>query len=156
MTHALHLTISTPMQVLVDASEVRAVRAEDESGSFGILPGHAEMLTALPASVLRWRDAEGGLHYCALRSGVMTVSGGLRVAVACREGILGDDLQALEVQVAKLRAEEEDATRQARVEQMRLHANAVRQLMHFLKPAHQAALAHPPPIPGGPDTGRQT
>jgi len=42
MSAGLHLLISTPVAVLVDADDVVAVRAEDESGSFGIRPGHAE------------------------------------------------------------------------------------------------------------------
>ena len=57
MSAGLHLTVTTPMEVLVDATGVRSVRAEDASGAFGILPGRADFLTSLPASVLRWRDA---------------------------------------------------------------------------------------------------
>jgi len=144
MRPGLHLTVTTPMVVLVDAPGVEALRAEDESGGFGILPGHTDFLTALPASVLRWRGADGVQHFCALRAGLMTVSGGDRVAVACREGILGDDLARLEAEVGKLRAEEADAARRARVEQMRLHASAVRQLMRYLRPGAPGGFEHPP------------
>lgn len=143
MTGALHLTVTTPMAVLVDEPNAGSVRAEDASGCFGILPGHTDFLTALPASVLRWRGPDGGMHFCALRAGLMTVSGGDRVAVACREGILGDDLAALESEVETLRAEEADADRRARVEQMRLHASAVRQLVRYLRPDMAGGLAHP-------------
>jgi len=146
MTRGLHLTVTTPMEVLVDEPAVASLRAEDESGGFGILPGHTGFLTALPASVLRWRGADGGLHFCALRAGLMTVSEGDRVAVACREGILGDDLARLEAEVGKLRAAEADAARRARVEQMRLHASAVRQLMRYLRPGAPGGLEHPPRI----------
>ena len=59
MTDALHLTITTPATVLVDRDDVARVRAEDESGGFGILPGHADLLTVLPASVVRWRSGDG-------------------------------------------------------------------------------------------------
>ncbi len=130
----LHLTVTTPMTVLVDEQGVQSVRAEDASGSFGILPGHTGYLTVLPASVMRWHTANGSLRYCALRSGMMTVEDGNRVAVACREGILGDDLPTLEAEVEALRAADADADRRERVEQMRLHASAVRQLMRFLRP----------------------
>jgi F-type H+-transporting ATPase subunit epsilon len=154
MTGALHLTITTPMDVLVDEPAAIAVRAEDESGGFGILPGHTDFLTALPASVVRWRGADGQQHFCALRAGLMTVADGARVAIACREGILGDDLARLEAEVDRLRAGEADADRRARVEQMRLHASAVRQLMRFLRPDRPGALEHPPsmaaPRSGGP------
>ncbi|MCT4370984.1 F0F1 ATP synthase subunit epsilon [Yangia mangrovi] len=134
----LHLTITTPMSVLVDETGVASVRAEDRSGGFGILPGHTEFMTVLPASVLRWRTAEGALRFCALRSGLLTVKNGTSVSVACREGVLGDDLHALEGEVETLRAAEADADRRERVEQMRLHASAVRQLMQYLRPGRPA------------------
>lgn len=153
MTGALHLTISTPMDVLVDAPAAVSVRAEDESGGFGILPGHTDFLTALPASVVRWREAGGATHFCALRGGLMTVADGARVAIACREGILGDDLDALEAEVARLRSAEQDADRRARVEQMRLHASAVRQLMRFLRPDRPGAFDHPPAMSQGTEGG---
>ncbi|MCR8549925.1 F0F1 ATP synthase subunit epsilon [Salipiger sp. P9] len=153
MSGALHLTITTPMELLVDEPAARALRAEDESGAFGILPGHTDFLTTLPASVLRWRDAAGALRFCALRSGLLTVRDGARVAVTCREGILGDDLEALASEVAALRAEEADADRRARVEQMRLHSQAVRQLMRYLRPGQTGAFAHPPQLADSGDGG---
>ncbi len=45
---------STPAAILIDADDVRSLRAEDESGAFGVLPGHADLLTVLPPSVVRW------------------------------------------------------------------------------------------------------
>ncbi len=130
----LHLTVTTPMTVLVDEPAVLSVRAEDASGSFGILPGHTDFMTVLPASVLRWRTASGALRFCALRSGLLTVEGGQTVAIACREGILGDVLEALASEVAAMSAAQADEDRRERVEQMRLHANAVRHLMQYLRP----------------------
>ena len=134
MSATLHLTITSPMAVLVDAEDVRSVRAEDVSGGFGVLPGHTDLLTVLPASVVRWRKADGAEHYCAVRGGIFTVSNGSQVSVACREGVLGDDLERLEVAIHAERAELSDADRRARVEQTRLHARAVRQLMRYLRP----------------------
>jgi F-type H+-transporting ATPase subunit epsilon len=43
---------------VIDDPDVVAVRAEDESGSFGILSGHADFLTALTVSVVAWRRRE--------------------------------------------------------------------------------------------------
>ncbi|WP_321345346.1 F0F1 ATP synthase subunit epsilon [Breoghania sp.] len=153
MSEGLHLTVTTAMEVLVDEMGVASVRAEDESGGFGILPGHTEFLTVLPASVMRWRDAQGDLHFCALRGGMLTVRGGREVAVACREGLLGDDLRKLEAEVEKLRAEEVDAARNARAADMRLHAQAVRQLMRYLRPGDTGGFDHPPSISTGPNAG---
>lgn len=145
MTGVLRLTITTPTAVLVNDVGARSIRAEDDSGSFGILPGHTDLLTVLPASVVRWRAEDGSRHYCALRSGLMTVEGGRRVAVACREGRLGDDLAALESEVERLRAGEAELERAARVEEMRLHARAVRQLMRYLHPGRPGESVPPPP-----------
>ena len=156
MTRTLHLTVTTPMAVLVDDPAAHSVRAEDESGGFRLLPGHDAFLTALPASVLRWRDGDDTEHFCALRAGLLTVTGGSAVNVACREAILGDDLAALQEEVVRLRAAEADADRRARVEQMRLHASAVRQLIRYLRPGAAGATGafdHPPRIATGPGGG---
>ncbi len=133
MNEALRLTIATPSALLLDAPDVRSLRAQDASGAFGVLPGHADLLTVLPPSVLRWTHANGATRYCALSGGVLTVSGGTRVAVACRRATLGDDLERLQGEVAAARAAELDADRRARVEQTRLHAQALRQLMRSLR-----------------------
>ncbi len=86
MNKTLHLTITTPAQILAASDNVVAVRVEDQSGSFGVLPGHADLLTALVPSVVRWRTLDGAACFCAVRGGVFAVSGGRNVSVACREG----------------------------------------------------------------------
>ena len=138
---ALHLKITTPSDVMVDSGDVRSVRAEDASGGFGVLPGHADLLTVLSDSVVRWRDATGRERYCAVRGGVLSVAAGQRVTLACRQAVVGDDLDKLNAQVAAMRAAEVDTARRSRVEQTRLHARAVRQLMRYLRPASGAAPA---------------
>lgn len=149
MSPGLHLTITTPSAVLVDRGDVVSVRAEDESGGFGIRPHHAEFLTVLPASVLRWRERDGTERYCVVEGGILSVTGGRHVAVACRQGTQGDDLAALQADVAAMRAGEADAGRRARTEQMRMHARAVRQLMRYLQPARAGE------APAGGDGGTQ-
>jgi F-type H+-transporting ATPase subunit epsilon len=135
VTKSLRLTVATPAALLVDDSGVRSIRAEDESGSFGLLPGHADFITALPASILRWRDADDKELYCAVQGGLLTVRNGDHVAVACRHGVLGADLERLEADVRRTRAEQADAAARARVEQTRLHARTVRQLIRYLRPS---------------------
>ena len=141
MSETLHLTVATPAQILVASDNVMAVRAEDQSGSFGILPGHADLLTVLVPSVLRWRTTDGAARFCAVRGGVFTVSSGRDVAVACREGVVGDSLEDLQAKVRNVRAQELEADRKARVEQVRLHALAVRQLVRYLRPNPAPAAA---------------
>ncbi|HZV09855.1 MAG TPA: F0F1 ATP synthase subunit epsilon [Novosphingobium sp.] len=131
MSGLIALAISTPERLVVEA-EVRSVRAMDESGSFGLLPGHADLLTVLPPSVLRWRDAAGAEGFCALRGGVLTMTGGRHLAIACRKALPGGRLEALEDDVIAAGAAEEEAARNARVAEARVHAQAMRQLMRFL------------------------
>jgi F-type H+-transporting ATPase subunit epsilon len=130
----LHLVITTPASILADDAAIRSMRAEDASGSFGILPGHVDLLTVLPASVVRWQRADGTMRYCALRGGVMTMSAGTSISIACRWGMIGDDLDRLSQEVRALQHHEADAERQARVEHMRAHTRAVRQIMNYLRP----------------------
>ena len=136
----MRLVITTPSAVIVDHADVVAVRAEDESGSFGILSGHADFLTVLTPSVVSWRREQGGQHNCAVRRGVLAVRGGKEVAIATREAVIGDDLDHLETVVLAQFHNAIEAERSARVESMRLHMLAIRQILHYLRPQHPRAL----------------
>ncbi len=108
----MRLVITTPVAVITDLNDVVHVRAEDETGSFGILRHHSDFLTALAVSVVSWRLASGREGHCAVRGGVLSVSGGNSVAIATRQAVVGDDLNQLaDKVVAELRrsAEQEEA-----------------------------------------------
>jgi F-type H+-transporting ATPase subunit epsilon len=136
MSDNLRLVIVTPERIVVNVIGVLAVRASDASGSFGILPRHASLLTVLPASVIRWRDIADTTHFCAVRGGVLTMSAGSEVAVACRQAQLAEHIEELELSIAAARAAEIDADRHERVVQTKLHALAARQLMQYLLPSN--------------------
>ncbi|PMS18091.1 F0F1 ATP synthase subunit epsilon [Trinickia dabaoshanensis] len=134
MSETLRLTIATPAEMLVDCPDVVALRAEDMTGSFGILPGHADFLTVLAPCVVRWRTADGRVRFCAVSRGVLRVVEGNYVGIACREGELGDALETLEARVLATKEARADAVRRARVEQTRLNARAIRQILTYLRP----------------------
>lgn len=134
MNRHLHLVLATSQRVVLDLDDVVSVRGEDASGCFGILPGHADLITVLIPTVLRWQRAGGEKGYCALRGGVLRMSGGSALHVACRGAVRGDRLDALEASVRTARADQADADRRARVEQMQLHARVVRTLLRYLRP----------------------
>ncbi len=134
MNRALHLVIATPARVLLDDAEVASVRAEDDTGSFGIEPGHAAFLTVLVPSLIRWRGPDAVEHYCAIEAGVLRVADGQRVSVVCRDGVLGDSIPELEARVGASRRKQADAAHRARADQTGLHARAVRQLLRYLRP----------------------
>jgi len=130
----MRLVVTTPTAVVVDQPDAVSIRAEDESGGFGILKGHADFLTALTISVVSWRDGGGRERFCAVRRGVLSVRGGKNVAVATREAVVGDDLDHLEHVVLAEFQRAADVERAARTETLQLHTKAVRQILQYLKP----------------------
>lgn len=138
----MNLRIATPLTVIVDEHDVRSVRAEDDTGSFGILPGHAEFLTSLAISVVSWTRNDNSQHYCAVRSGTFTVTGGQDVAIATREALASDDIAALEGQVIDRFRADIEIEKTERAESNRLHMNAIRQIMLHLKSRSGSALGN--------------
>jgi len=135
----MRLRIITPLSVIVDEEGVLALCAEDASGSFGMLPGHADFLTSLAISVVNWKSGDGRRRYCAVRRGVLSVAGGRDVAIATREAVIGDDLATLdEVVLGRFRADIK-TERTERVESTRLQLNAIRQIMRHLRPDGRSA-----------------
>jgi F-type H+-transporting ATPase subunit epsilon len=135
----MRLLITTATAVVVDEPNAVAVRAEDESGSFGILPGHADFLTALTVSVVSWRRTDGARRFCAVRRGVLTVSRGTQVAIATREALVGDDLDHLEHLVLANFRDNAEAERSARTASLQLQMKAIRQIVQCLRPERPGA-----------------
>lgn len=136
----MRLLIATPTSVVIDEPDVAAVRAEDESGSFGILDGHAEFLTALRVSVVSWHHGDDRQRFCAVRRGVLSVRNGSEVAIATREAIAGADLAGLEDVILTQFRETLEAERTARTESLRLQMQAIRQIVRYLRPERSGLL----------------
>ena len=130
----MRLLITIPTAVIVDDSNVLAVRAEDESGSFGILNGHADFLTALTVSVVSWHRSGGRQRFCAVSHGVLSVTNGSEVAIATRNALPGDDLEHLEQVVLAEFREALESERAARTESLQLQMKAIRQIVRYLRP----------------------
>lgn len=130
----MRLLITEPMRVVVNDTDVVSVTAEDGSGSFGILTGHADLVTALTPSVVTWQLANGQRCWCAVRRGVLSVSAGRQVAIATRQAECSNDPALLEHVVrARLQATRE-SERQSRVATTKLHAAAIREIIRALRP----------------------
>jgi F-type H+-transporting ATPase subunit epsilon len=127
----VRLVIVTPQSVFVD-EDVAHVRAEDDSGAFGILDRHADMLTALTVSVLVYCDRHGNEHFVAVRGGILTVSGRHRIEVLTRDAVRGTSLgQIGDAVLARFRqtsAREEQAQRGAR----KLESGLLRRVADYL------------------------
>jgi F-type H+-transporting ATPase subunit epsilon len=139
----MKLTVTTPLAIIVDTDDVTHLRAEDETGAFGILTGHADFLTALAVSVVSWRNGQGAEHHVAVHGGMLEVRGGSTIAIATREAVPGDDLHRLEsevlVQFRRQLAEEQSARKDAQ----RLYLAAIHQICHFLRPGRSPARPGP-------------
>jgi F-type H+-transporting ATPase subunit epsilon len=140
----MRLIISTPTSVVADISNATAIRAEDESGSFGILEGHADFMTVVSISILRWRQKDGAERYCAHRRGVLSAIGGHEVRLAVREAVLGTDPEQLEQAVLSHFREASAEEQRARAESLRLQMTAIRRIVHYLRPAGSPVLARRP------------
>ncbi len=125
----MNLIVTTPTDIVV-RTETVSLRAEDESGGFGILPGHVDFVTALTVGVVSWREAaEGPWRYCAVQRGVLTVSGGTDVAVATRDAVVADELERLEAEVLATFARRLDDERASRTDSLKLQVKAIRQIV---------------------------
>ena len=71
----------------MQADDIRSLRAEDASGSFGLLPGHVDFLTVLLPTVVRWQHAGGRAGFCAVEGGVLSMFGAV-VGSALGIGVL--------------------------------------------------------------------
>lgn len=134
----MNLKITTPLAVLADEDDVIALRAEDASGGFGILPGHTDFLTSLAISVVSWRRHNGAVRYAAVRGGILSVTGGQDIGIATREAVLGEDPLRLEQDILASFHTAEEAARIEHVEQARLQLSAIRQIMRHLRPGGTA------------------
>lgn len=137
MTEAMSLRIMTPLAIVVEQTATR-LRAIDASGSFGILPGHADFLTRLAISVVTWTAPDGPQRYCAVRGGALTVRGG-KVAIATREAVTGDDLDTLDREVLARFHAELDEERAQHVETTRLQLDVMRKMLARLHPKPRGA-----------------
>ena len=130
----MKLSVTTPLAIVVEVDDIRHVRAEDATGAFGILPGHADFLTALEVSVVSWRDREGVEHHVAVHGGMLAVRDGRSITIATREAVADDDLRHLEAEVLtrfrRRLAEEQEARKDAQ----RLYLAAIHRICRLLRP----------------------
>lgn len=95
----MRLRIVTPMRQMVEIEDVVSLRAEDETGSFGIRVGHTDFLTVLAVSVISWKTGSGEEGHAAVRGGVLQARGGQTIEVATRDAVFGASLSELHTDV---------------------------------------------------------
>ena len=132
-----------PTALVAEIDDVVHVRAEDASGAFGILPRHADFLTVLETSVVSWRRAGGAEAHCAVRGGILAVSGGERIAIATPEARHRDDRVQLESEVLEAFRRKAGEEETARAGSARLQLTAMRRILDYLRPRGDAGQRPP-------------
>ena len=88
----LDLGIRTPVSIVFQGP-VRAIRAEDLDGWFGIRPGRRDLAAVLPAGLLLFED-EAGEAFVALAGGLLDLRGDC-CRVMAREAVLARQLEEI-------------------------------------------------------------
>lgn len=100
---------------------------EDASGSFGLLPGHAWMMTALADGLARFRVGEGVWHYLALPGGILSAAGG-ELTLCTRRYLLDTDFRRMGKLLAEVQRAEEETMDGIRESLHRLEEEMLRRL----------------------------
>ncbi len=97
------LELVTPEEKLLSA-QVKSVRAPGIEGSFGVLSGHAPLMTALEVGLIKIEYENGDLEYIATSGGFMEVTKEKTIILAdTAERAKDIDVSRAEAAVAKAR-----------------------------------------------------
>jgi F-type H+-transporting ATPase subunit epsilon len=129
----MRLVVSTPTAIVAEVDNVRHIRAEDETGAFGIMPGHADFLTVLPISVVTWDYGGASEGFVLVRGGVLTVHDGTLVEIAARGAFGRDDLASLGRDAIRALEQADEMEDISRTSDTRLHLATMRQIERVLQ-----------------------
>ncbi|HPD20583.1 MAG: F0F1 ATP synthase subunit epsilon [Desulfomonilia bacterium] len=125
----MNLKVVELSRVLIN-TRVKKVVAEDEQGYFGMLPRHADFITALVPGILTFETQEGGIQYVALDEGIL-VKAGDDVMVSTARAVRGEDLIALEETVRKEFSMKRERAKKIQAALSRLEADLARRFVRF-------------------------
>jgi F-type H+-transporting ATPase subunit epsilon len=107
--------------------DVSSFVGTDASGSFGIQPGRARMMTILDYGLSRFRIVEGAWHYLACPGAVLRFADD-QLTVSTRRYLCDQDYERISALLAGQLAEEEDALRSVKDNLQRLERELFRRL----------------------------
>ncbi len=124
----------------ITVNDVTSLRAEDQSGHFGIHPGHTDFLTVIDTSVVHWLTSDNKEQYCAVRCGVFCVSprvlSGTTITITSREIMLSDNLEHLESVVLMAFRKRDETESALRTESRQLELHVLREMISYLNPKY--------------------
>lgn len=90
----MNLKVLLPFCVFAEKTQVLRIVAENQEGSFGLLPHRLDCVAALVPGILTYETQKDGTVYIAVDEGVL-VKAGPEVLVSVRRAISGTDLGQL-------------------------------------------------------------
>ena len=110
--------------------EVVSFVGEDASGSFGILPGHARIITALVFGLARFRTSNGPWEYLAM-PGAMLYFTGNTLHIDTRRYLRSDDYENISQDLVDILAVEEQDLLEMKSNLRRIEENIMRRLLEM-------------------------
>jgi F-type H+-transporting ATPase subunit epsilon len=107
--------------------DVRSFVGEDESGSFGILPGHARFMTCLSFGLARFRDRRESWHYLAMPGAVLYFVDDV-LNLSTRRYFLDDDYERITAALRQQLLTEEEQLRGMKESLQRLEQEILKRM----------------------------
>lgn len=120
----LHLESATQYERI---ENVVSFVGEDESGSFGMLSGHARMMTLLTFGLARFRGADQGWEYVALPGALAYFVDG-QLHLSARRYVRGKDSEGISAALEKELLAEEEALQEMKQSLRRLEEEMFKRL----------------------------
>lgn len=125
----MRLRVLLPEQILLD-TEARKITAEAENGYFGLLPRHADFVTALVPGILTFTPADGREEFLAVDEGIL-VKSGADVRVSTRNAVLGQELGELKRMIEERFKRLDESEKKSRDALYKMEADLVRRFMEL-------------------------
>lgn len=107
MSHpSFRFRIVTPLEII--EKDVIHVRLKDETGFFGIMKGHTDLLTVLEPSLCYYTDAAGRESFLAVDGGILNIRKGV-VSLTSREVHESTDAGKLAALIEKTAARRDES-----------------------------------------------
>lgn len=104
MANEFHLRVVTPQRNVIDR-KVSSVQFMGVDGSYGILPGHAALMTATKPGVLTITETDGGVEELLVTEGFAEMRDNV-LSVICEAGELAGQIDLARAEEAEKRARE--------------------------------------------------
>ncbi len=119
MTATMTLEILTPDEKILE-SPVKSMRVLLSDGWWGILPGHAPMISYIKSGIVFYKTPEDADRFVALYQGTVEVQhipqAESHVRILTSAAAAGDDLEKVEKELIEQAAKLEEAAREANLE----------------------------------------